>query len=226
MFPSTCSRDTQGMITLQNSCQKWWAVARLLFPVALWRWMQSVVLYSQFVPPAWLFAEWFDIRRAPTRVVAAAGGSGALGTAPRALHAACSLCTAIKDLPGRAEPTGPLYLHHGTAGWSRGTSWCALASPNKAPAFSALWCFPLPFIQEWFSYVLILQGLKYPGIKSLAPDKPGEIFLMDLNEDNPRAVELRISRGFDMASFNPHGISTYVDRGKEIFNARWWQISA
>lgn len=39
---------------------------------------------------------------------------------------------------------------------------------------------------------------------------------MDLNEDNPRAVELRISRGFDLASFNPHGISTYVDRGKEL----------
>lgn len=119
-----------------------------------------------------------------------------------------------------------LSLHRGAAGWSRGTSWCALASPNKAPAFSALWCFPLPFIQEWFSYVSILQGLKYPGIKSFAPDKPGEIFLMDLNEDNPRAVELRISRGFDVASFNPHGISTYVDRGKEIFNLRWWQISA
>ncbi|NXT26379.1 PON2 arylesterase, partial [Syrrhaptes paradoxus] len=57
----------------------------------------------------------------------------------------------------------------------------------------------------------ISSGLKYPGLKTLAPDKPGEIFLMDLNEDNPRAVELRISRGFDLASFNPHGISTYVD---------------
>lgn len=74
--------------------------------------------------------------------------------------------------------------------------------------------------------ILILQGLKYPGLKSFAPDKPGEIFLMDLNEDNPRAVELRISRGFDLASFNPHGISTYVDKGKEIFNLKWWQISA
>ncbi|KFP47725.1 Serum paraoxonase/arylesterase 2, partial [Cathartes aura] len=63
----------------------------------------------------------------------------------------------------------------------------------------------------------ISSGLKYPGIKSLAPDKPGEIFLMDLNEDNPRAVELRISRGFDLASFNPHGISTYVDRDDTMY---------
>ncbi|NXW94778.1 PON2 arylesterase, partial [Alopecoenas beccarii] len=57
----------------------------------------------------------------------------------------------------------------------------------------------------------ISSGLKYPGLKSPEPEKPGEIFLMDLNEDNPRAVELRISRGFDVASFIPHGISTYVD---------------
>ncbi|NXG49700.1 PON2 arylesterase, partial [Psilopogon haemacephalus] len=63
---------------------------------------------------------------------------------------------------------------------------------------------------------LILQGLKYPGVKSLAPDKPGKIFLMDLNEDNPRAVELRISRGFDLASFNPHGISTYIDKDDSV----------
>ncbi|XP_019329485.1 PREDICTED: serum paraoxonase/arylesterase 2 [Aptenodytes forsteri] len=63
----------------------------------------------------------------------------------------------------------------------------------------------------------ISSGLKYPGIKSLAPDKAGEIFLMDLNEDNPRAVELRISRGFDLASFNPHGISTYVDRDNTVY---------
>ncbi|NWX07375.1 PON2 arylesterase, partial [Caloenas nicobarica] len=57
----------------------------------------------------------------------------------------------------------------------------------------------------------ISSGLKYQGLKSPEPDKPGEIFLMDLNEDNPRAVELRISRGFDLASFTPHGISTFID---------------
>ncbi|KAM6134495.1 serum paraoxonase/arylesterase 2 isoform 1-T3 [Pterocles gutturalis] len=63
----------------------------------------------------------------------------------------------------------------------------------------------------------ISSGLKYPGLKTLAPDKPGEIFLMDLNEDNPRAVELRISRGFDLASFNPHGISTYLDKDDTVY---------
>ncbi|RLW11335.1 hypothetical protein DV515_00001534 [Chloebia gouldiae] len=63
----------------------------------------------------------------------------------------------------------------------------------------------------------ISSGLKYPGLKSFAPDKPGEIFLMDLTEDNPRAAELRISRGFDLASFNPHGISTYIDRDDTVY---------
>ncbi|NXD68863.1 PON2 arylesterase, partial [Eolophus roseicapillus] len=57
----------------------------------------------------------------------------------------------------------------------------------------------------------ISSGFKHPGKEGFAPDGRGEIFLMDLNEDNPRAVELRISRGFDLASFKPHGISTYVD---------------
>ncbi|XP_068013147.1 serum paraoxonase/arylesterase 2 isoform X1 [Melanerpes formicivorus] len=63
----------------------------------------------------------------------------------------------------------------------------------------------------------ISSGLKYPGLKSFAPDKPGEIFLMDLNENNPRAVALRISRGFDLASFNPHGISTYIDKDDTVY---------
>lgn len=64
----------------------------------------------------------------------------------------------------------------------------------------------------------ISSGLKYPGLKkSFLPDKPGEIFLMDLNEDNPKAVELRFSRGFDVTSFNPHGISTYVDKDDTVY---------
>lgn len=40
---------------------------------------------------------------------------------------------------------------------------------------------------------------------------------MDLNEDNPKAVELRFSRGFDVTSFNPHGISTYVDKDDTVY---------
>ncbi|XP_068790995.1 serum paraoxonase/arylesterase 2 [Struthio camelus] len=63
----------------------------------------------------------------------------------------------------------------------------------------------------------ISSGLKYPGMHSFVPDKPGEIFLMDLNEENPRAVELRISRGFDLASFSPHGMSTYVDEDDSVY---------
>ena len=48
----------------------------------------------------------------------------------------------------------------------------------------------------------------------LAPDEPGRIFLMDLNEQNPRVRELNISEGFDKASFNPPGMSTFIDKGK------------
>ncbi|KAM6449956.1 serum paraoxonase/arylesterase 2-like [Liasis olivaceus] len=63
----------------------------------------------------------------------------------------------------------------------------------------------------------ISSGLKYPGLKSFAPDKRGEILLMDLNEENPHPVELKISRGFDMASFNPHGISIYIDENDTVY---------
>lgn len=38
--------------------------------------------------------------------------------------------------------------------------------------------------------------------------------MMDLKEEKPRALELRVSWGFDLASFNPHGISTFIDDGK------------
>ncbi|XP_044533846.1 serum paraoxonase/arylesterase 2-like isoform X2 [Gracilinanus agilis] len=54
-------------------------------------------------------------------------------------------------------------------------------------------------------------GLKVPGIQCFAPEKPGGILLLDLNKDKPRALELRVSRGFDLMSFNPHGISTFID---------------
>ncbi|KAH0627442.1 hypothetical protein JD844_003148 [Phrynosoma platyrhinos] len=63
----------------------------------------------------------------------------------------------------------------------------------------------------------ISTGLKYHGLQSFAPDKSGKILLMDLNEENPRPIELRISRGFDLASFNPHGISLYIDKDDTIY---------
>ncbi|XP_068091145.1 serum paraoxonase/arylesterase 2-like [Hyperolius riggenbachi] len=58
----------------------------------------------------------------------------------------------------------------------------------------------------------ISSGLKYPEMFSFAPDRPGEIFLLDLNEEIPRPSSLRISRGFDLSSFAPHGLSIYIDK--------------
>ncbi|XDA75461.1 hypothetical protein R6Z07F_005625 [Ovis aries] len=63
----------------------------------------------------------------------------------------------------------------------------------------------------------ISSGLKYPGMPDFAPDEPGRIFLMDLNEQNPRVQELNISDGFDKASFNPHGMSTFIDKDQTVY---------
>ncbi|XP_006178589.2 serum paraoxonase/lactonase 3 isoform X1 [Camelus ferus] len=63
----------------------------------------------------------------------------------------------------------------------------------------------------------ISTGLKYPGMPDFAPDEPGQIFLMDLNEQNPRVQSLNISDGFDRASFNPHGISTFIDKDQTVY---------
>uniref|UniRef100_A0A7N5JHR6 Paraoxonase n=2 Tax=Ailuropoda melanoleuca TaxID=9646 RepID=A0A7N5JHR6_AILME len=60
-------------------------------------------------------------------------------------------------------------------------------------------------------------GLKCPGLHSFSPDKPGGILMMDLKKENPRALELRISRGFNLASFNPHGISTFIDNDDTVY---------
>ncbi|KAG8443122.1 hypothetical protein GDO86_011800 [Hymenochirus boettgeri] len=57
----------------------------------------------------------------------------------------------------------------------------------------------------------ISSGLKYPGLISLQPEKPGEIFLLDLSDEHLHPVSLRLSRAFDFSTFNPHGISTYID---------------
>ncbi|KAM9307647.1 uncharacterized protein PAF06_011754 [Gastrophryne carolinensis] len=55
------------------------------------------------------------------------------------------------------------------------------------------------------------SGLKVPLLKSFAPDRPAEILLVDLNQKNLQAVPLKLSEGFDVASFNPHGISVHID---------------
>ncbi|XP_066483150.1 serum paraoxonase/arylesterase 2-like isoform X2 [Tiliqua scincoides] len=63
----------------------------------------------------------------------------------------------------------------------------------------------------------ISSGFKYPTLKSFVPDKSGEILLMDLNENNPRATEVKISSGFNLVSFNPHGISTFIDKDDTVY---------
>ncbi|XP_047609751.1 serum paraoxonase/arylesterase 1 [Phacochoerus africanus] len=64
----------------------------------------------------------------------------------------------------------------------------------------------------------ISTGLKYPGIKVFEPDKPGKILLMDLNEEDPTVLELRITgSNFDLSSFNPHGISTFTDEDNTVY---------
>uniref|UniRef100_A0A8C5W3K5 Paraoxonase n=1 Tax=Microcebus murinus TaxID=30608 RepID=A0A8C5W3K5_MICMU len=63
----------------------------------------------------------------------------------------------------------------------------------------------------------ISSGLKYPGLPNFAPDEPGKIFLMDLNEQNPKAQALKISDGFDKELFNPHGISIFIDKDHTVY---------
>ncbi|XP_032616901.1 serum paraoxonase/lactonase 3 [Hylobates moloch] len=63
----------------------------------------------------------------------------------------------------------------------------------------------------------ISSGLKCPGLPNFAPDEPGKIFLMDLNEQNPRAQALEISGGFDKELFNPHGISIFIDKDNTVY---------
>ncbi|KAG9344994.1 hypothetical protein JZ751_009534 [Albula glossodonta] len=61
---------------------------------------------------------------------------------------------------------------------------------------------------------IISTGLKYPGMPSFS-DAPGKLYLLDLENERLKPVELRIGQGFDTESFNPHGISVYTDeKGK------------
>ncbi|KAG8537755.1 hypothetical protein GDO81_023983 [Engystomops pustulosus] len=63
----------------------------------------------------------------------------------------------------------------------------------------------------------ISTGLKFPNIKSFAPNKPGEILLLDLNDGGLTPAPLRISKGFDASSFNPHGLSSYIDKDGTVY---------
>ncbi|XP_006911975.1 serum paraoxonase/arylesterase 1 isoform X2 [Pteropus alecto] len=66
--------------------------------------------------------------------------------------------------------------------------------------------------------VFISAGLKYAGFKHLDTNKPGKILLMDMNEEDPTALELRIiGNTFNLSSFNPHGISTFTDEDNTVY---------
>lgn len=42
-------------------------------------------------------------------------------------------------------------------------------------------------------------------------EEAGRIFTIDLKDPKMKPVELRMSRNFDLESFNPHGISAFTD---------------
>ncbi|XP_037641180.1 serum paraoxonase/arylesterase 2-like isoform X2 [Sebastes umbrosus] len=61
---------------------------------------------------------------------------------------------------------------------------------------------------------LISTGLKYPGMPSFSDD-PGKMYVLDLLHPKPTPVELQIKGGLDLSSFNPHGISVYIDEADD-----------
>ncbi|XP_034408845.1 serum paraoxonase/lactonase 3.1 [Cyclopterus lumpus] len=58
----------------------------------------------------------------------------------------------------------------------------------------------------------ISTGLRYPGMPSShGSDIIGKIYTLDMKDPRMKPVELRMPRNFDLESFNPHGISVYID---------------
>ncbi|KAM9353835.1 serum paraoxonase/arylesterase 2-like [Symphorus nematophorus] len=57
-------------------------------------------------------------------------------------------------------------------------------------------------------------GLKYPPLPSFS-DEPGKLYVMDLLHPKPTPVELQIKGDLDLSSFNPHGISVYIDEADD-----------
>nr|AAI52248.1 Zgc:174637 protein [Danio rerio] len=53
-------------------------------------------------------------------------------------------------------------------------------------------------------------GLKYPGVPYYSED-PGKIYTLNLLDFKPKIESLSIKGDFDKDSFNPHGISVYID---------------
>lgn len=57
---------------------------------------------------------------------------------------------------------------------------------------------------------IISSGLKYPGLPYFSND-PGKIYTLNLWNPRLSPVELQIKGKLDLNSFNPHGISVYID---------------
>ncbi|XP_070767879.1 serum paraoxonase/arylesterase 2-like [Enoplosus armatus] len=57
-------------------------------------------------------------------------------------------------------------------------------------------------------------GLNYPGVPSFS-DEPGKMYVLDLLHPKPTPVELQIKGELDLSSFNPHGISVYIDEADD-----------
>ncbi|KAK9513640.1 hypothetical protein VZT92_027156 [Zoarces viviparus] len=55
----------------------------------------------------------------------------------------------------------------------------------------------------------ISTGLQYPGLPS--SDVIGKIYTLDMKDPRMKPAEVRMPRNFDLESFNPHGISVYID---------------
>ncbi|XP_059194726.1 serum paraoxonase/arylesterase 2-like [Centropristis striata] len=60
----------------------------------------------------------------------------------------------------------------------------------------------------------ISTGLKYPGLPSFSDD-PGKMYILDLLHPQPTPVELQIKGELDLDSFNPHGISAFIDEADD-----------
>lgn len=65
-----------------------------------------------------------------------------------------------------------------------------------------------------FNVINSSQGMKHPAMPSFS-DEPGKLFILDLLHPQPHPVELQIKGGLDLNSFNPHGISIYVNERGE-----------
>ncbi|KAK9513641.1 hypothetical protein VZT92_027157 [Zoarces viviparus] len=57
-------------------------------------------------------------------------------------------------------------------------------------------------------------GSHCPGLPWFS-DEPGKMYIMDMLHPKPTPVELQIKGELDLSSFNPHGISAYIDEADD-----------